>query len=152
VFTERVIVPIKQRHGRFGNGVSSFCKDVARKRRAASARARDAVACARFRALLFEVAVWLESGPWMNPADDLVRSRGEVRIEVFAAEQLRRRLRKVRKRGKQLAQLDANKRHKLRIQVKKLRYASEFFSGLFQGKKAMRRQKKFMPALKQLQD
>ena len=57
-----------------------------------------------------------------------------------------------RKRGKQLAQLDANKRHKLRIQVKKLRYAAEFFSGLFQNKKAVRRQKKFMPALERLQD
>jgi len=152
VFTERVIAPRKQRHGRFGHDVSSFCKEVARKRRAASARASDAVASARFRALVFEVAVWLEGGRWANPVDDLVRSRGEVSIEVFAAEQLRRRFRKVRKRGKQLAQLDANKRHKLRIQVKKLRYASEFFSGLFQDKKALRRQKKFMPALKRLQD
>ena len=58
----------------------------------------------------------------------------------------------MRKRGKQLAQLDANKRHKLRIQVKKLRYAAEFFSGLCQNKKAVRRQKKFMPALERLQD
>src|SRR5262245_13716448 len=28
VFTERVIMPIKQRHGRLGNGVSSFCKEI----------------------------------------------------------------------------------------------------------------------------
>jgi CHAD domain-containing protein len=40
----------------------------------------------------------------------------------------------------------------LRIQVKKMRYAAEFFSELFQNKKAMRRQKKFMPALERLQD
>src|SRR5262245_8403640 len=152
VFTERVIVPIKQRHGRLGNGVSSFCKEVAGKHRGALARARDAIASARFRALVFEVAVWLEGGRWTNPADDLVRSRGEVPIKVFAAEQLRQRLRKIRKRGKKLAQLDANKRHKLRIQVKKLRYAAEFFSRLFQNKKAVRRQKKFMPALERLQD
>src|SRR5262245_15844293 len=152
VFTERVIVPIKQRHGKIGNGVSSFRKQVKNKQRAALARAKEAVASARFRALVFEAAVWLESGHWMAPADDLVRSRGEVPIEVFAAEQLRRRWRKLRKRGKQLAQLNANKRHKLRIQAKKLRYAAEFFSGLFQDKKAMRRQKKFMPALKRLQD
>jgi triphosphatase len=152
VFTERVIVPIKHRHGRIGKGISSFCKEVAGKHRAALAKARDAVGSARFRALVFEVAVWLEGGRWTNPADDLARSRGEVSIEAFAAEQLRRRLRKVRKRGKQLAQLETKKRHKLRIQVKKLRYASEFFSGLFQDKKALRRQKKFMPALERLQD
>src|SRR5262249_43646027 len=152
VFTERVIVPLKQRHGRFGNGVSSFCKKVEKEHRLALARAKDAVASARFRALLFEAAVWLESGRWTKPADDLVRSRGKVPIEVFAAGQLRWRWRKARKRGKQLAQLDANKRHKLRIEVKKVRYADEIFSGLFQDKKAIKRQKKFMPALRQLQD
>src|SRR5262249_24587200 len=130
VCTERVIVPIKQRRGKIGNGVSSFCKEVEKKHRVALAKAKDAVASARFRALVFEAAVWLESGRWTNPADDFVRSRGEVSIDVFAAQQLRRRLRKVRKRGKQLAQLDANKRHKLRIQVKKLRYAPELFTGL----------------------
>src|SRR5262249_53826232 len=152
VFTERVILPIRQRRGKIGNGVSSFRKDVARKHRRALATARDAVGSARFRSLVFETAVWLESGRWTNPADELVRSRGEVPIEIFAAEQLRRRWRKVRKRGKQLAKLDANKRHKLRIQVKKLRYGAEFFSELFRGNKATRQQKKFMSALKRLQD
>src|SRR5262244_1667425 len=128
-----------------------FAKKSKKKHRAALARSRDAVASARFRPLVFAAAVWLGGGRWMNPADDLVRSRGEVPIEVFAAEQLRRQWRKVRKRGKQLAQLDVKKRHRLRIQVKKLRYATEFFSGLFRGNKGRRRQKKFMPALKRLQ-
>src|SRR5262245_24782991 len=127
VFTERVIVPIKQRRGKIGNGVSSFCKEVEKKHRVALAKAKDAVASARFRALVFEAAVWLESGRWTNPADDLVRSRGEVPIEVFAAEQLRRRWRKVRKRGKQLAQLDVNKRKKLRREVKQLRYEAQVY-------------------------
>jgi triphosphatase len=65
---------------------------------------------------------------------------------------LRRRWRKVRKRGKGLARLDAGKRHRLRIQVKKLRYAAEFFGDLFAGKKAAKKQKKFVPALERLQD
>src|SRR5262245_18994846 len=38
------------------------------------------------------------------------------------------------------------------VRTLNLRYAAEFFSGLFRDKKAMRRQKKFMPALKRLQD
>ena len=125
---------------------------LAKKRKAALARAKDAVASARFRALTFEVAAWLELGHWTKPEDDLVRSRGEMTIDVFAAEQLQRRSRKVRKRGKNLAQLDAGKRHKLRIQVKKLRYAGEFFGELFQSKKAKKRRKKFSAGLKQLQD
>ena len=54
----------------------------------------------------------------MKPEDDLMHSRGEVPIQTFAADQLGRRWRKVRKKGKALAQLDARNRHKLRIQVK----------------------------------
>ena len=99
-----------------------------------------------------EVVEWLQLGQWTKPHDDLIRSRGDMPIEIFAVEQLRRRLRKVRKRGRKLAQLDAKKRHTLRIQVKKLRYATEFFGELFRGKKATKRQKKYNTALEQLQD
>jgi triphosphatase len=151
VLTERAIAPFDQPHGRLTDGVASFSKAVTRKHKAALARAKEAVASSRFRRLVFEVTAWLEVGAWTNPADDLVRSRGEVAIKTFAAEQLRRRSRKVRKRGRRLADLNARKRHKLRIRVKKLRYAAEFFSGLFEAKKAIRRQKKFKSALKRLQ-
>ena len=65
---------------------------------------------------------------------------------------MRRRWRKVRKKGKALAQLDAQSRHKLRIQVKKLRYAAEFFHSLFAVKRARKRWETFLPALERLQD
>jgi CHAD domain-containing protein len=151
VLTERAIAPFKEPHSKNPDGVASFSKAVTRKHKAALARAKDAVVSSRFRSLVFEVTSWLEVGAWTNPADDLVRSQGEVAIKTFAAEQLRRRSRKVRKRGRRLAELDAKRRHKLRIRVKKLRYAAEFFTGLFEAKKAIRRQKKFKSALKRLQ-
>jgi CHAD domain-containing protein len=56
----------------------------------------------------------------------------------------------MRKKGKALAQLDAPNRHKLRIQVKKLRYAAEFFGDLFKGKQVSQRRKKFVAALEHL--
>lgn len=152
VLTERVITPLKQQRGKLPNGVSSFSTSLERKLKAALARARGAVASDKFRKLTFECAVWLDTGGWTKPDDDLVRSRGELPIKTFAQEQLRRRYRKVRKRGKKLAQLNAKRRHKLRIQVKKLRYAAEFFAELFQGKKAVKQQKKFTSALKRLQN
>jgi inorganic triphosphatase YgiF len=152
VLTDRVIAPLKQQRGSLPHRVRSFSTALAKKRKTALARAKDAVASARFRKLTFEVATWLEIGRWTKPEDDLVRSRGEVLVEAFAEEQLQGRLRKVRRRGKDLVRLNAKQRHKLRIQVKKLRYAAEFFGDLFQGKKAVRRQKKFTSALKQLQD
>ena len=107
---------------------------------------------ARFRSLTLDVAAWLEAGSWAKPADDLVRDRGDLRIDAFAEEQLARRWRKVRKKRKALGKLDARGRHKLRIQTKKLRYAGEFFSALFTSKRACKRRKHFLLELERLQD
>ncbi|WP_229199076.1 CHAD domain-containing protein [Bradyrhizobium acaciae] len=45
---------------------------------------------------------------------------------------LDRRIRKARKQGKRLRQLDAKQRHKLRIKIKKIRYAVDFFRSLYE--------------------
>jgi len=125
---------------------------ISERRDAALSRAQAAVQSARFRALTLDVAAWLEAGRWRSPPDDLVRDRGDVPIETFALEQLARRWRKVRKKGRKLTRLDARSRHKLRIQTKKLRYAAEFFATLFSTKRALKRRKQFLPALELLQD
>ncbi|HTQ70228.1 MAG TPA: CHAD domain-containing protein [Acidocella sp.] len=49
----------------------------------------------------------------------------------FGAECLERLHRKVRKRGRHLGGLPAHDRHMVRIELKKLRYAAEFFGNLF---------------------
>jgi len=43
-------------------------------------------------------------------------------------------------------------RHKARIAAKNLRYAGEFFTSLYEGKRATRRRKTFLDALETLQD
>ena len=138
VLVTRVVAPVRRRHSRL-EGISGLSRDLAQQRAAALARAQDAVRSPRFRALTLDIAAWLEAGEWTRPQNDLVRDRGDVAIETSAAGQLTRRFRKIRKQGKKLARLDARSRHKLRIQAKKVRYASEFFSDLFPGKKASRR-------------
>jgi triphosphatase len=151
VLVTRVVVPVRRRHSRW-QGVASLSRDFSQQRTAALARAQDAVRSARFRILTLEIAAWLEAGQWTSPQDDLVRGRGDVPIEVSAAEQLTRRFRKIRKKGKMLTQLDARGRHRLRIRAKKVRYASEFFTTLFPGRKASKRRSKFLLALEQAQD
>jgi len=151
VLVTRVVAPVRRRHARLA-GVSSLSRDLTQQRAAALARAQDAVRSPRFRALTLEIAAWLEAGQWSKPEDDLVRDRGDVAIEASAAEQLTGRFGKIRKKGKRLADLDARSRHKLRIQAKKVRYASEFFANLFPGKKASRRREKFLVALERVQD
>jgi triphosphatase len=151
VLVTRVVEPVRRRHSRL-EGISGLSRDLAQRRAAALARAQEAVRSPRFRALTLDIAAWLEAGEWTRPQDDLVRGRGDVAIETSAAGQLTRRFRKIRKQGKKLARLDARSRHKLRIQAKKVRYASEFFADLFRGKKASRRRAKFLSALERVQD
>jgi CHAD domain-containing protein len=151
VLVSRVVAPIK-RQGRHWRGMPSLSRELAERRDAALMRARGAVQSARFRRLTLDVAAWLQGGQWMTPQDDLVRDRGDLPIGVFAADELARRWRKVNKKGRELTQLDARSRHKLRIQAKKLRYAMEFFASLFDTKRATKRRQQFLYALERLQD
>jgi triphosphatase len=151
VLVNRVVAPMKKQRRRW-RGMPSLSQEIAERRNAALKRAQDAVQCARFRALTLEVAAWLEAGQWTNPQDDLVRDLGDLPIAAFAAEQLTRRWRKVRKKGRALTELDARGRHKFRIQAKKLRYATEFFSSLFASKRAAKRRRQFVATLERLQD
>jgi len=151
VLVTRVVAPMKKQRRRWG-GMPSLSREIAERRDGALTRARDAVQSARFRALILNVAAWLQTGQWANPQEDLIRDLGNLLIGVFAVEQLARRWRKVRKKGKALAELDARSRHKLRIQAKKLRYAAEFFASLFTSRRAVTRRKQFLDALGRLQD
>jgi inorganic triphosphatase YgiF len=151
VLMKRVVAPVRKRHARW-DGVPALTRDFTERREQALARAQSAVKSARFRALTLDTAAWLETGAWTDPPDDLVRERGDLPIEVTAAGELNRRFKKIRKRGKALAELPARARHKLRIQAKKVRYATEFFAGVFPGKRAAKRRQRFLAALEHLQD
>jgi inorganic triphosphatase YgiF len=151
VLQRQVVAPVRRRHARW-DGVPALSRDVAERREAALVRAQHAVTSPRFRALTLEVAAWLEVGAWTKPKDDLVRERGDFPIETLAADQLKRRWKKIRKGGKALTRLDRRRRHKLRIQAKKVRYAAEFFAGVFPSKRAGKRRKGLLAALEHLQD
>ena len=130
----------------------SLSRELGEKREAAFARAQEAVTSNRFRALTLETAAWLEIGQWTNAQDAPLRDGGNVPVEICAAAELTRRWYKVRKTGRTLAQLDGEKRHNLRIQVKKLRYATEFFAEVFAGKQGSNERQKFLRPLERLQD
>jgi len=151
VLVNRVIAPVK-RQRIYWRGMPSLSHEIAERRNAALKRAQDAVRSARFRSLTLDLAAWLETGHWTHPQDDLVRDQGDLPVIDYAAEQLTRRWRKVRKKGRAISRLDARSRHKLRIQTKKLRYAVEFFATLFQNKRAAKRRKHFHSALERLQN
>ncbi len=116
-------------------------------RRMAYVRAAAAVESERFRRLLLDLLVWIETGPW-TVADATAAAR-ERPIRRFATEELQARCHKIARRGRRLRELEPAERHKLRIEAKKLRYAADAFAGLFDRPK---RARAFIGALKQVQD
>jgi triphosphatase len=145
-----VIKPLRKRHA--GEpGLASISNMFTRKRLAGYRQAQAAVQSARFRALVLDTAEWIEAGPWSTSDDVAMRARRDLPIEIYAAEQLARRCKKIRRRGAAMNELDPEQLHQLRIQVKKARYAAEFFSGVYSGKKSSRQYKKVRSSLTQLQ-
>jgi inorganic triphosphatase YgiF len=107
-------------------------------------RAAAAATSVRFRVLLVDVMEWLQQS----------RGRGDdadVPIGKLAPKILRRRIRKLQKLGPELETMSAQQRHKVRIKVKKLRYAAGFFDSLFSAKRDRKRLKRLAKHLKGIQ-
>jgi len=133
-------------------GLVSIGRMFARERLKGYRRAQEAVKSARFRSLVLDTAEWLEAGSWSTSEDPLTRARREIPIEIHAAEQLSRRRKRIRRKGAKIAQLSPEQLHRLRIQVKKARYAAEFFSSTYSGKRSARRCTRILKSLGQLQN
>ncbi|HEY5072142.1 MAG TPA: CHAD domain-containing protein [Caulobacteraceae bacterium] len=113
------------------------------------ARTAAAVESPRFRALLVETASWIEAGDWATAP--LTAPLAADRAGLFAPEALDKRRRAAAKRARALDWNDPIARHRYRIRIKELRYASEFFAGLVGGGRR-RRYDEFTSALEDLQD
>ena len=122
-----------------------------RRREAAYDDAAAALAAPEASRLAFEVAAWLETGWWLTARDDLHSARRDLPVADFAATELARRTRKLRKRAPRLAQLAPPERHEVRKAAKKVRYGAEFFHSLAK-KKDRAAADAFVEALKPLQD
>jgi inorganic triphosphatase YgiF len=146
-----VLKPLRKQHANEA-GLVSISKMFARERLKGYRRSQEAVQSARFRTLVLDTAEWVEVGPWSKSEDPLMRARREMPIEIHAAEQLSRRRKRIRRRGEKIGDLSPEQLHGLRIQVKKARYAAEFFSSVFQGKKATKRCEKILSSLMQFQN
>jgi inorganic triphosphatase YgiF len=134
-------------------GHERFRTELDRRRCAALERARRAVDSFRCRKMVLDTIEWLTIGPWTSTRSPRRREVRDCAIETYSSGELSRRRDKIKKRGRKLRELNARQRHKLRINVKKLRYATDyFFAALFPGKKAKRRRQAFAAALKGMQN
>ncbi|HTS91541.1 MAG TPA: CHAD domain-containing protein [Stellaceae bacterium] len=100
---------------------------------AAYERVRTAFATTRYTALLLEVGRVAETRFWLNGLEPEVLARLEAPARDFASDLLAERHRKAKKRGRGFANLSTSDRHRLRIGLKKLRYAADSFRTLYEG-------------------
>ena len=127
-------------------GIDDLAAALDRERSAAYQRVERAILSERYAAGMLRVSHWFEARGWRDgPArrPTLLTSP----IGKLAPHLLDRRWREVRKRSKRFGQLTAQRRHKLRIAAKKLRYTFGA-SSLFDQDDLQ----DFMKQLKRLQD
>ncbi len=101
----------------------------------------------RAQAMLIDLVRFVETRAWIDSSDAGQAAGLQASVRKLARAALARRWVKVRKRASDLASLTAAQRHELRKELKKLRYAAEFFAPLFPTKRARR----FLQRLKDLQ-
>jgi triphosphatase len=118
---------------------------IDRRRRKAHAAAQTAIGSARYDASVRSLANWLDGCEWRSDGDPaaLLRPIGEL-----APLLLNRRHRQVLKRAASFVKQSEEERHRLRITLKKLRYAAELVGDLYEPVAT----KEFIRSLKQLQD
>ena len=147
VLADEAIVPLMEK-AVVPKATEILKRDVIAKRDEGCVRAQRAVTSDRYRQLVLDTVLWINGGRWTKSRGRLVQSRRHIPARRHAAQELSRRLHKVLKKLHKIDDLTPLKRHKLRIAVKKLRYAAGFFESLFGGKK---RTKKFSTVLEDLQ-
>jgi triphosphatase len=115
-------------------GLHWVARRSAKLRAKADDAARQAVGSKRHTALLLGLIGTFLREPWTQIADEAAAAERARPLGEFAASVLARRHRKVTRRGRALAELDFAALHALRIEIKQLRYAAEFFATLYDKK------------------
>jgi triphosphatase len=120
-------------------GLQALAEHTQRLRNAANRAAGEALQSSRYTVLLLKLLGVFYRQPWLAIADEQTYAARAAPLEAFARDVLSRRHRKVVKTGRHLIRAEEHESdhvalHQLRIQIKKLRYASEFFSALYERK------------------
>jgi triphosphatase len=125
-----------------------FRRRIGEEREVSRKAARQSMRDDRYARLLLQVGGWLQDRPWRD------QRVTEESVKLFAPviglsdSLLAKRHKAVFKRARKFAKLSVPERHQLRIDVKKLRYACDFFASLY----ARDRVKAYAARLAKLQD
>lgn len=135
VFVTETLPPIRATFAQHA-ALAQFGRECAQAQRGANRKARRAVASGRYQRLILSLAGQLSADRWSGQMNLSALVTSQAPVTEFAAVVLDRRYARVRKRGRKLDTLEALELHRLRIAIKKFRYAVEFFASLFEPKQA----------------
>jgi len=103
---------------------------LSKRRETLYAEARDLIDAKETAVFALKLQAFLSRRGWRNAANE--RSPGlAAPVTQFSSQTLNRLRKRVLKRGKKLISLPDDERHRVRIALKNLRYAAEFFGGLY---------------------
>ena len=129
VFVTGTLPPLIASHGDAAAGKALLARARAHQREARRA-AREAIVSPRYGLAMIRLARWVSA-----PAEP---AEGMEPLADFASGRLRKGARRVSAGAESFATLDAAGRHRLRILVKRQRYAVEFLGSLFKARPARR--------------
>ena len=113
------------------DGLAGFADDCARREQAATHRAQRAIASLRYQRMLLKLGAWLARQGWRAAAEPPELERLDAPVTALAVEVLEQCYVAVRKRARRLERQSSAQLHRLRIAIKRLRYATDFFGALF---------------------
>jgi CHAD domain-containing protein len=130
-----VVVERLQTRGEAG----SSARGLAVLRSESHARVARAVRSSRYRKLIESSSAWVRSGPWRNGSENSSMSVRAGPISIYASRRLKRWHKRIIRKSGDLAAMDAETRHQLRIRTKRVRYATEWFGEFLPGSTPERR-------------
>lgn len=129
-------------------GFAAVAEALKNKSSAERLRLRETLKGERVTRFLFDLARLVETRGWLVPADFEQTQRLARPAIDMAAHALAKRWKRTCARARDLDTLTVEERHELRKELKKLRYAAEFLSSLFPGKRIAA----FLKRLRKLQN
>jgi triphosphatase len=147
VFRDEIVGPVAQ-HQEGDEGFAFLLKKIDGERRRSRRASRQAIGSGRYTGLLLGLGTWLARRGWR---DQPLTEEAAVLfgpINALSDTLMSKRHRKVRKEGRRFDSMTIDERHMLRIDVKKLRYAGNFFASLYSQKQVA----PFAENLSKLQD
>ena len=117
------------RHQRFRKlTLEGIEQDLKRRSKKTRTRLNRALRSARFHRLLTSASDWIEHGPWTEQADTRAGGLQDQPIGPFCEQRIARWQKKLIRDGSELADMKEERRHRLRIRAKRLRYMLEMLA------------------------